>query len=101
MMAASSGLSMVNLTVLTACNQACTFMHAFNVVSRSSQASPVGVRQLIVLHGCCKITHAFMVLSQAEVCGLQIDAIVLVSYPEGFVPLTTRLQYHHSAAVLQ
>jgi len=75
-------------------------MHAFNVVSRSSQASPVGVRQLIVLHGCGKVTHAFMVASQAEVRGLQIDAIVLVSYPEGFVPFTTRLQYHHSAAAV-
>ena len=53
-----------------------------------------------MLHGCGKVTHAFVVASQAEVCGLQIDAIVHISYPEGFIPLTTRLQYHHSAAVL-
>ncbi len=89
-----------NMAVWATCNQACTFTHACDVVSRSAQVSPVGVRQLVVLHGCCKVTHAFVVASQAEVCGLQIDAIMLVSYPECFVPFTTRLQYH-SAVVLQ
>jgi hypothetical protein len=96
-----SGLSMANLAVVTTCNQACTFTHACNVATRSAQvSSPVGVRQLIVLHGCCKVAHAFMAASQAEMCDLQIDAIMLVSYPECFVPFTTRLQYHYSAAAV-
>ena len=81
--------------------QSSMYLHACNVATRSAQvSSPVGVRQLIVLHGCCKVAHAFMAASQAEMCDLQIDAIMLVSYPECFVPFTTRLQYHYSAAAV-